>query len=121
MTGRRNVMRTERSATRTFIVALVVAIAAACARNPDPGAGAGEPCAGMRFVSVSNQWSRGIDVYARDRRTATPVLLGTVTPGETREFAFAEGQYVTYEVEGALRLGLPASERSLIRVRYLCR
>ena len=104
-----------------FISLLVLATLAACVRNPEPAATQAATCGGMRFVAVSNHWNRGIDVYARGRRTATPVLLGSVSPGGSREFALTEDQYVGYQVEGSTRLGVPAADRHLIRMRYLCR
>ena len=104
-----------------FVPLLVLSMLAACARNTDPATTATGECRGMRFVAVSNHWRYGIDVYARGRRSSTPILLGTVTPGESREFALEPDQYIGYEVEGARRFAIPASERRFIQTRYLCR
>ena len=114
--------RAQRQLARAIVRLLVLSIlAVACAGNPEPATTATGECRGMRFVAVSNHWSYGIDVYARSRRSSTPILLGTVTPGESREFALEEDQYVGYEVEGARRVMIPASDRRYIQMRYLCR
>ncbi len=103
-----------------LIPLLVFCLLGACARNLASDT-AGSTCAGMRFVSVSNHWNRGIDVYASGR-SSSRVLLGTVSAGESREFALTPDQYAGYMAEGVTRgVGVPSSARSLIQMRYLCR
>jgi hypothetical protein len=94
---------------------LFVAVVA-CYRNADPEATA---CTGTRFVVVSNNWNRAIDVYVYQNGQRT--VLGTVTAGSSGQFPVEGRASVGYTAEGGVGGSAPMGATSPIQTRYICR
>jgi hypothetical protein len=97
---------------------LLLVVAVACYRNTESGA---EPCTGTRFVVVSNNWNRAIDVWTYQNGQRT--VIGTVTAGSTGQFPVSAAN-VSYSAEGGGSSGAaaaPMGATSPIQTRYICR
>ena len=99
---------------------MLLAAAAGCAKArvsnpPQPGA-----CEGDRVAVVTNNWTRGIDVYARQSGPLTPIVIGTVLPGGREEFVLPfDATYVFLRPTERAQGGIPLERQTSIR--YLCR
>ena len=74
---------------RPVLVALVVLTACISARNAEP------ECTGPMRVTIRNNWSQPVDVYAH-LRNSSGFILGEVAPGERRQFDLPEGARGVY-------------------------
>ena len=99
-----------------FLPLLLLVVVLACYRNAETE---NTPCTGTRFVVVSNNSTRAIDVYTFQNGQRT--VIGTVTAGSSGEFPFvgAPGT-VGYRVEGS-GAPVPESPPSPVQMRDTCR
>jgi len=82
---------------------------------PQPGA-----CEGDRVAIVTNNWTRAIDVYARQSGGLTPIVIGTVLPGSREEFILPfDAAYVFLRPTERTQGGIPLERQTSIR--YHCR
>jgi hypothetical protein len=91
----------------------------ACATRPipDPQFAA---CPGDRVVIVSNSWRVPIDVYTTVEGQATPMVIGTISPGRREELVLPLGaRYANVRATEPMRGGMAALPQ--IQIRYRCR
>jgi hypothetical protein len=101
--------------------ALLLGLLVGCVRSTDTQPRA-STCNGSRFVIVSNNWTRGVDVWVQSR-AGSVTTVGSVTPGSRGEFPVPDDGYAGLRLEGDTRNGgLPYGiEGREIRMSYICR
>lgn len=96
---------------------LALAATTACASGSQ-GAASLEACQGQRVAIVTNGSEQAADVYAR-QRGSDGAFLGSVQPGEQREFAIGDSSFVA--IRSPAGLVARRDHAQLVRRRYACR
>jgi hypothetical protein len=102
-----------------LLATLMLSVGISCATRPVPDPQFAD-CAGDRVAIVSNNWRVPVDVYTTVPGQGTPMVIGTLLPGERQEIVLPAGaHYVNVRATERARSGM--TQPSPIQIRYLCR
>ena len=80
-------------------------------------------CAGQQIVTITNDWTGGVDAFARVAGSSEPRALGTVQAGQRADFPVQPGTTEVYVLQEGREVANAVSRnlKQYVNVRYQCR